>query len=261
MGVPRQDSHRYKQCFVVWDEEGFTQLMISHCRSTAKELPNKAGHAAGHNCKGFYLLQRGLRWLHSGLVACSSSSASSLNNLVLLNSIPQVHQLVLYLCCAAVGTCRTHIISMPVLTCHRLTPIPTNCRQFPHQAHDTVHLSILEPSVTSKAMLLIHRMAPSDQMCCDLLQVCCNTRHTANTTHSEIHVAMGSESIMQQRSMVAAYIQVPCELPAGKTPRVYTLWMTAKATSRCPLTTSHRGDSGRMNKEAADNKGRCRRLS
>lgn len=52
-----------------------------------------------------YLFEGGLGRVHAGFVTSNSCSASSLDDLVLLHSIPQVHQLVLHLSCTAVSPC------------------------------------------------------------------------------------------------------------------------------------------------------------
>lgn len=52
-----------------------------------------------------YLLEGGLGRVHAGFVTSNSRSASSLDDLVLLHSIPQVHQLMLHLSCTAVSPC------------------------------------------------------------------------------------------------------------------------------------------------------------
>lgn len=63
-----------------------------------------------------HLLEGGLRGVHSGLVACGSRPPGSLHHLVLLHSIPQIHQLMLHLCCAAVGTCTSLLLHYDFLS-------------------------------------------------------------------------------------------------------------------------------------------------
>ena len=87
-----------------------------------------------------------------------------------------------------------------------------------------------------------------------------NARATLGQAHGAAHLQPFCVLVVDARCALAlTHVKQPQAaavqaLPVGRVLLVKTLWMTAKARSRCPFTTSQRGDSGRMNKAAAVNK-------